>query len=157
MQNMLGFTGRESGLVLLTGAVVMGLFNPVTGRLFDLYGARYLAIGWFAILSITTYMCTNLTTESTSMYMSILNAVRMLCSSMVMMTVTTSCVNKLPDGLIPHGSAMNNTVRQMAGAIGTGMLVTIMSTAAHPSEGTQGLIDGVNMSFYVATVLSALG
>src|SRR5690625_6064835 len=50
MQNMLGFTALESGLVLLPGAVVMGLFNPVTGRLFDLYGARYLAIGGFAIL-----------------------------------------------------------------------------------------------------------
>src|SRR5690625_113452 len=157
MQNMLGFTALESGLVLLPGAVVMGLFNPVTGRLFDLYGARYLAIGGFAILTITTYMFTNLTTETTFMYMAILNAVRMLSISMVMMPVTTSGLNQLPDDLIPHGSAMNNTFRQMAGAIGTAMLVTIMSTAANPSEGTQGLIDGVNMSFYVATVLAALG
>src|SRR5699024_9326558 len=75
-------------LVLLPGAVVMGLFNPVTGRLFDLYGARYLAIGGFAILTITTYMFTNPTTETTFMYMAILNAVRMLSISMVMMPVT---------------------------------------------------------------------
>src|SRR5699024_10426205 len=95
--------------------------------------------------------------ETTFMYMAILNAVRMLSISMVMMPVTTSGLNQLPDDLIPHGSAMNNTFRQMAGAIGTAMLVTIMSTAANPSEGTQGLIDGVNMSFYVATVLAALG
>src|SRR5690625_7854724 len=76
MQKMLGLTALESGLVLLPGAVVMGLFNPVTGRLFDLYGARYLAIGGFAILTITTYMFTNLTTETTFIYMAIFNSVR---------------------------------------------------------------------------------
>src|SRR5699024_12584253 len=113
----------------------MGLFNPVTGRLFDLYGARYLAIGGFAILTITTYMFTNLTTETTFMYMAILNAVRMLSISMVMMPVTTSGLNQLQNDLIPHGSAMNNTFRQIAGAIGTAILVTIMATTTKQSAG----------------------
>src|SRR5699024_12866378 len=93
----------------------------------------------------------------TLMYMAIHNVLRVLDIPIVMMPVTTSGSNQLPDDLIPNGSAMNNTFRQMAGAIGTAMLVTIMSTAANPSEGTQGLIAGVNMSFYVATVLAALG
>src|SRR5699024_11991083 len=101
-------------------------------------------------------MFTNLTTETTFMYMAILNAVRMLSISMVRMPITTSGLNQLPDDLIPHGSAMNNTFRQMAAAIGTAMLVTIMSTAANASEDTQGLIDGVNISCYVAHVLAAL-
>ncbi len=157
MQNMLGFTALDSGLVLLPGAIIMGIFNPITGRLFDLYGARWLAIGGFGVLTVTTYMFTNLTTETTFMYMSVLNAVRMLSISMVMMPVTTAGLNQLPDDLIPHGSAMNNTFRQMAGAIGTATLVTIMSTTAIPNAGVQGLIHGVNMSFYTATALSALG
>src|SRR5699024_11802807 len=93
MQNMLGFTALESGLVLLPGAVVMGLFNPVTGRLFDLYGARYLAIGGFAILTITTYMFTTLTTETTIMYMAILYAVRTISISIVIFLITASGIN----------------------------------------------------------------
>src|SRR5690625_7315842 len=108
----------------------MGLFNPVTGRLFDLYGARYLAIGGFAILTITTYMFTNLTTETTFMYMAILNAVRMLSISMVMMPVTTSGLNQLPDDLIPHGSTMIKTFNQMSGAIDTSMHVHTMYNAS---------------------------
>src|SRR5699024_5945425 len=99
MQDMFAFTARESGLVLLLGAVVIGLFNIVIVIIFYLYGARYLAIGGFAILTITTFMFTNLTTETTFMYMAILNAVRMLSISMVMMPVTTSCLNQLPDDL----------------------------------------------------------
>src|SRR5690625_6324681 len=50
MQNMLGFTALESGLVLLPGAIIMGLMNPVTGRLFDRYGAKWLAIIGFSLL-----------------------------------------------------------------------------------------------------------
>src|SRR5699024_9850223 len=44
MQNMLGFSAFKSGLVLLPGAMIMGFMNPITGRLFDRYGARWLAI-----------------------------------------------------------------------------------------------------------------
>src|SRR5699024_1988630 len=44
MQNMAGFTATDSGLMLLPGAVIMGIMSPVTGRIFDRFGARWLAI-----------------------------------------------------------------------------------------------------------------
>lgn len=157
MQNMLDFTAFESGLVLLPGAMIMGLMNPVTGRLFDRFGARWLAIIGFALLTFTTAMFTNLSTDTSFVYLSVMNAIRMLSIAMVMMPVTTSGLNELPNHLIPHGTAMNNTFRQVSGAIGTAMLVTIMSTTAIPEEGLEGLIHGVNMSFIVATVVSVLG
>src|SRR5690625_7381981 len=48
MQNMIGFSAFQSGLVLLPGAIIMGLMNPITGRLFDRFGARWLTIiGFF--------------------------------------------------------------------------------------------------------------
>src|SRR5699024_2994562 len=56
MQRMLGFSAFHSGLVLLPGAIVMGLMNPVTGRLFDKYGAKWLARIGFIILTVTTFM-----------------------------------------------------------------------------------------------------
>ncbi|HLR75022.1 MAG TPA: MFS transporter, partial [Virgibacillus sp.] len=59
--------------------------------------------------------------------------------------------------LIPHGSALNNTMRQMAGAIGTAMLVTIMTSTSRPNEGLNGLIHGVNLSFIVASTIAIIG
>ena len=47
---------------------------------------------------------------------------------MVMMPVSTNGLNQLPRRFYPHGTAMNNTLNQVAGAIGTALLVTIMST-----------------------------
>ena len=157
MQNMLGFTAFDSGLVLLPGAIIMGLMNPITGRLFDRFGARGLAITGFLLLVITTFMFTNLTTETSFTFLAVMNAFRMLAIAMVMMPVTTAGLNELPPHLIPHGSAMNNTFRQVSGAVGTAMLVTIMATSAIPEAGVEGLIRGVNISFIVAGVISVLG
>src|SRR5699024_7877102 len=56
MQNMRDFSAMESGLALLPGAVVMGVMSPVTGRIFDMFGAKWLAIVGFTIVTATTFM-----------------------------------------------------------------------------------------------------
>ncbi|WP_044893228.1 MDR family MFS transporter [Bacillus alveayuensis] len=150
MQNMLGFSAFESGLALLPGALLMGFMNPITGRLFDKYGSKWLAVGGLTILTATTFMFTNLSNATTFTFITVVNTVRMLGIAMVMMPVTTAGLNQLPDHLIPHGTAMNNTMRQVAGAIGTALLVTVMTSHALPEKGINGIIHGVNVSFFVA-------
>ncbi|WP_163537069.1 MDR family MFS transporter [Gracilibacillus sp. YIM 98692] len=157
MQDYLGFTALESGLVLLPGALLMGAMNPVTGKLFDKFGGKWLAVVGLGLLFITTFLFGILTTETTLLYLTIVNAFRMFGISMVMMPVTTAGLNQLPDSLMPHGTAMNNTMRQMSGAIGTALLVSIMMSQAIPSEGLQGMIHGVNISFIVAGIISFIG
>lgn len=157
MQTMLGFSAFHSGLMLLPGAIVMGLMNPITGRLFDKYGAKWLLRIGFTILTVTTFMFTGLSEETSFTYLAILNAVRMLSISMVMMPSTTLGLNQLPNHLIPHGSAMNNTFRQVSGAIGTAVLVTVMVTSTIPDGTVSGAIHGVNTSFMVAGFISTLG
>lgn len=157
MQNMLGFSALHSGLVLLPGAILMGLMNPVTGYLFDKFSGKWLArIGLF-LLTITTIAFTQLNADTTFTFLATMNAVRMVSISMVMMPMTTLALNQLPEHLIPHGTAMNNTFRQTSGAIGTAILVTVMATAAIPEKAVAGAIHGVNMSFIVAAVLAGIG
>ncbi|MFC7321271.1 MDR family MFS transporter [Halobacillus campisalis] len=157
MQNMLGFTALESGLMLLPGALLMGFMNPITGRLFDKFGARWLAIIGLLIVTTTTFMFTNLDSQTTFTYLAVVNAARMFGVAMVMMPVTTAGLNQLPTHLIPHGTAMNNTMRQVSGAVGTALLVTVMTNGAIPDEGVNGLIHGVNVSFMVAGIAALVG
>lgn len=157
MQNMLGFSALDSGLALLPGAIVMGLMNPITGRLFDQYGAKWLTIIGFSILAITTFMFAGLSPETSFAYLTVWNALRMFSIAMVMMPVTTAGLNELPRHLISHGTAMNNTFRQASGAIGIAILVTVMATSAAPDEGMTGLIHGVNISFAVAGGIAVIG
>ncbi|GGM33634.1 putative MFS-type transporter YcnB [Paraliobacillus quinghaiensis] len=160
MQNYAGFTALESGLMIMPGAILMGLMSPITGRIFDKIGARYLAIVGLTIMTITTFLFTNLSTETPLIYLTIVFGIRMFGMSMVMMPVTTAGLNQLPIRLIAHGTAMNNTMRQVAASIGTAILVTVMTTSAldsGPNAAPSALIHGVNIAFYVATALSLVG
>ncbi|WP_138418832.1 MDR family MFS transporter [Aquibacillus sediminis] len=160
MQQYAGFTALESGLMIMPGALLMGVMSPITGRIFDKVGARWLAITGLSIMTVTTFLFTNLSATTSLTYLTIVFGIRMFGMSMVMMPVTTAGLNQLPLKLIPHGTAMNNTLRQVAASIGTAILVTVMTSAAlnsgqdaTPSE----LIHGVNVAFYVATALTAVG
>src|SRR5699024_4833597 len=146
MQNMIGFSAFKSGLVLLPGAVVMGLMNPITGYLFDVFGGKWLARVELLVITVTTFAFTNLSEDTSSDYLATMISFRMLSIAMVMMPMTTLALNQLPNSLIPHGTAMNNTFRQVSGSVGTAVLVTIMATAAIPEEKVAGLIHGVNVS-----------
>ncbi|WP_117161599.1 DHA2 family efflux MFS transporter permease subunit [Paraliobacillus sp. X-1268] len=157
MQTMLGFTALESGLMLMPGALLMGVMSPIAGRLFDRFGARWLAIIGLLILTITTFMFTNLTVETTFTFLAVVNAGRMFGVALVMMPATTAGLNQLPIDLIPHCTAMNNTMRQVARAVGVALLVTVMTSSALPEEGMSGLIRGVNVSFIVAGFTAIIG
>ena len=157
MQNMLGYNAFESGLMLLPGALVMGIMNPVAGRMFDMFGARYLLITGLGIVTVTTFMFTMLDSGTTFAYLAIVNAVRMFGVSMVMMPATTAGLNQLSNRLVPHGTAMNNTMRQIAGALGTAMLISVMAHTMNPETGVDGMVQGVNHSFMVASIISLVG
>ncbi|TCP23408.1 EmrB/QacA subfamily drug resistance transporter [Scopulibacillus darangshiensis] len=161
MQNMRGFTAMESGLAILPGALVMGIMSPITGRVFDKIGARWLAISGLIIITITTLAFSNLTPSTSFAFITILYSIRMFGLSMVMMPATTAGLNQLPKRLIPHGAAMSNTMRQVAASIGTAIIVTVMTNTAQAAiqqpDILHPLIYGVNVAFIVITVLSLIG
>ena len=157
MQLMAGFTALESGMMILPGAIVMGLLSPIVGKIFDKIGARILLIIGLGIVSVTTAFFTQLTINTSLTYLTVVFAIRMVGISMVTMPATTAGLNALPRRLIPHGTAMTNTMRQIAASIGTATLVTVMSLGAFGSSHPEALIQGVNIAFYVATTISFIG
>ncbi|MFC0523627.1 MDR family MFS transporter [Pontibacillus salicampi] len=155
MQEMRDFTALESGLALLPGAVISGLMSPITGRIFDKIGARLLTIVGLSIVTGSSLLFSFLSIETTFITITVLYSVRMFGLSMIMMPATTAGLNQLPDKLIPHGTAMNNTMRQMAGSVGTAIFVTIMTKSQQSAENTPSIahpdIHGVNVAFMVIT------
>ncbi|MFG6119751.1 MULTISPECIES: MDR family MFS transporter [Thalassobacillus] len=161
MQNMRDFTAMESGLVLLPGALISGFMSPITGRIFDRIGARLLGIVGMTLITGATLALSFLDTQTTMVYLTVMYAIRMFGLSMVMMPVTTAGLNQLPKKLIPHGAAMNNTMRQIAASIGTAIIVTVMTTTAQTASQKPDIanpdIYGVNVAFLVITALSFIG
>lgn len=159
MQTMIGFSALDSGLALLPGAILMGLLSPIVGRAFDRFGAKWLAFTGFVLLTVTGIAFANLSEDTSFAYIATNHAIRMVGSSLVMMPVTTAALNQMPNRLIPHGTAVNNTLRQMAGSVGTAILVTVMTMATRDPAiyGVAGAIHGANVAFAVATAFSIAG
>ncbi|MCL6573727.1 MAG: DHA2 family efflux MFS transporter permease subunit, partial [Bacillus sp. (in: Bacteria)] len=130
VQTVRGISPIDAGLMMLPGAIAMAIMMPITGKLFDKYGGRLLAIIGLTITVVTSYYFSNLSLDTTYTHLIILNTVRMFGMSMVNMPVTTNGLNQLPARFYPHGTAMNNTLSQVSGAIGTALLVTVMTTRA---------------------------
>ncbi|MBZ9534851.1 DHA2 family efflux MFS transporter permease subunit [Cytobacillus oceanisediminis] len=136
IQTVRGISPFHSGLLLLPGAIIMGIMSPITGRLFDKYGARTLALVGLALTAFTTYMFSQLSMTTTITTLVITYSLRMFGMSMVMMPIMTNGLNELPSRMNPHGTALNNTLSQVSGAIGSAVMITIMSqrTKTHGEE-----------------------
>lgn len=121
LQNLVGFTALQSGLLMLPGALVMLVMSPISGILFDKVGPRPLAIVGLLITVVTTYEFTTLTIDTPYMYIVLIYAIRAFGMSMLMMPIMTAGMNQLPQHLNSHGTAMSNTLRQISGSIGTSL------------------------------------
>ncbi|TDK60895.1 DHA2 family efflux MFS transporter permease subunit [Bacillus salipaludis] len=136
VQSIRGISPIKSGLLMLPGSILMGIMSPITGKLFDKYGGRLLAIIGLSITIITSYFLSTLTLHTTYTELILIYSARMFGMSMVMMPVMTNGLNQLPAHQYPHGTAMNSTLQQVSGAIGSALLVTIMSnrTKTHATD-----------------------
>jgi EmrB/QacA subfamily drug resistance transporter len=169
VQTIKGISPLHSGLLMLPGALVMGFMSPITGKLFDKYGAKALSIIGMSIVVISTYYFSELSVDTTYLHIMFIYTIRMFGISMVMMPVMTNGLNTLPIKAYPHGTAMNNTLQQVSGAIGSALLITIMNTKAtsaaedlvkngvNPAEiMNSSLMEGINYTFFISTFIAAI-
>lgn len=128
LQNVRGMSAFHSGLTLLLGALMMAIMSPITGRAVDRFGAKRLSIMGMVMLTLGTLPFIFLTKDTPTIYIVVLYAVRMFGIAMAMMPATTVGMNALPVNLIGHGTAVNNTQRQVASSIGTAILTSVLTT-----------------------------
>ena len=76
VQNIRGITPMDAGLLLMPGALLMAFMSPLTGKLFDRYGGRVLAVIGLAIMAVTTYFLSRLELDTTYAHLMIIYAVR---------------------------------------------------------------------------------
>lgn len=161
LQSLMGYSATVSGLVLLPGAIIMGAMGPIAGRLFDKHGPRVLSIIGMGVLTVTTFCFAFLGTETGLITLTILYTVRLFSLSLVNMPITTWGMNALDNELVNHGTSVNNTFRQVAGSLGTAIIVSASTIATNASSRvmtpTQASIFGIDVAFALAGVLCLIG
>ncbi|KQU27160.1 multidrug MFS transporter [Bacillus sp. Leaf13] len=128
VQHILGHSTLQTGLVLLPGAIIMGIMSPIAGSILDKYGIRPLVFIGMTLVVVMSYFYTTLSTDSSLVVVSVTYTSFMFGISLMMMTAMTFGLNQLPPAMSKHGAAASNTVRMLSGSIGTALLTTIMTT-----------------------------
>ncbi|HWT77109.1 MAG TPA: MDR family MFS transporter [Mobilitalea sp.] len=153
LQSVLGKSAFTSGLVLLPGALILAVMMLVSGRLFDKYGAKKLAIPGLILLIVSSIPFTKLQSDTSVAYISFIYAFRYIGISLVIMPLQTAGMNDLPNKLLAHASAAVNMSKQVAGSLGSAVLITIMSNvAAANAPGKQ--LAKTNINLYKSGLLN---
>lgn len=172
IQNLRGISAFHSGLLLLPGALMIAVVAPIAGRLFDRYGAKDMTILGTLLLTLGTVPFFFITKETSLAYIVIFYAFRMAGIAMALMTVTTAGMNALPLEMMSHGTASNNTFRQVVSSIGVAIMTSVLSNVtknAMPSkhvlsltplkyrdEAINAALSGFHATFMLTTMFAAL-
>jgi DHA2 family lincomycin resistance protein-like MFS transporter len=127
LQNVREMSPLATGMLVMPGGLLMGLLGPRVGRAFDRFGAQVLvrpgAVGLVAAMGALV-----LVGENTPIWQVLLVHVVLMASLAALFTpLFTMGLGALPPQLYSHGSSLLGTIQQVAGAMGTALVVMIMS------------------------------
>lgn len=168
LQQGQGYTAFKAGLIMLPGGIINGLMSPIMGRLFDKYGPKWLVIPGLVIVAASLWFFSSITAASTIVFVIVLHSTLMIGISMIMMPAQTNGINQLPMQYYPDGTAIMNTLQQVAGAIGTALAVSIMtsgsksfmktvSNPADPANALGAFTHGVQNAFIFGMIMAIVG
>jgi MFS family permease len=128
LQSIMGFSALEAGLALLPWAGIMLVVAPLSARLAERFGTKLvvgtgLSFATVALLSFSTLPASNIDYLTDVLPRMILMAIGM---GLVMAPATESIMGSLPRAKAGVGSAMNDTTRQVGGALGVAVVGSVM-------------------------------
>jgi DHA2 family lincomycin resistance protein-like MFS transporter len=164
----LGLSALTAGLIMLPGGLLNGIMSPIMGSLFDKFGPKWLVIPGLVIVAAVLWFFSGITTASTIALIIVLHSCLMIGISMVWMPAQTNGLNQLPPELYPDGTAIMNTLQQVAGAIGTAVAVSIMTAGmssfmngvadpTDPANAPLAMTAGISDAFIFAMIVAIVG
>ncbi|MCC3301593.1 DHA2 family efflux MFS transporter permease subunit [Arthrobacter sp. zg-Y895] len=159
LQNVLGLDTLSTGLLLLPGGAVMAILSPIVGNLFDRFGPRPLVVPGALVLSGALWGMTLLTEETPVGLVILLHCLLNAGLGFIFTPLFTSALGSLDKSLYSHGSAIINTLQQLAGAAGTAVFITLMTTGttaalADGASAVSAAASGVHTAFFWGAVVS---
>jgi EmrB/QacA subfamily drug resistance transporter len=132
LQSILGYTPLEAGIRLLPMAGVMLVVSPLSAKIVERIGSKIVVATGLSVAGIGLVIASRLTPGAT--YPEVLAALVVLAAGMalVMPPATESIMGSLPLAKAGVGSAVNDTTRQVGGALGVAVLGSVMSSTYCP-------------------------
>jgi MFS transporter, DHA2 family, lincomycin resistance protein len=159
LQNVLGLSTLQTGLLLLPGGLLMGLLGPHVGRLYDKAGPLKLMVPGVIIVSAVLWAMTLLGPTTWAGYILAGHVVMSVGFALLFTPLFTASLSSLQPSLYSHGSAVIGCIQQVAGAAGVALFVALMSArattlAARGLAPMDALSGGVRSGFLCGAIIS---
>ncbi|MDR1782329.1 MAG: DHA2 family efflux MFS transporter permease subunit [Bacilli bacterium] len=159
LQNIRGFSPMNAALLLLPGSLVMGLLGVFTGRIYDRYGIKYLAIIGSLIMCSVTFMFSHLSMNTSQHHIMFIYLVRSIGVASVISPIASAGLVTINRDMFPDANALTNTIKQISGSVGSSLSVVVMSIASsHSTINNINLrsLHGINIAFLFMTFLALI-
>jgi DHA2 family lincomycin resistance protein-like MFS transporter len=159
LQDVRQLSVLQTGLLVMPGGVAMGLLGPTVGRAFDRFGSRPLVVPGSVGIVVALTMLTRVGLDSSIWLVLAAHVLLMVSLAAVFTPVFTLGLGALPPHLYSHGSSLLGTLQQVAAAVGTALVVTVLSSrsadlARGGADPLHAMVGGMQWAFGVGAVLS---
>ncbi len=128
LQFVLGYSALEAGIRMLPMALGMMIGAPASARIVERTGSKVVVAGGLTLVTVALLLMTTL--EADSSYLGFLLPLLVLATGMglTMAPATEAIMGAIPRAKAGVGSAMNDTTRQVGGALGVATIGSLMSS-----------------------------
>ncbi|MEV8630453.1 MFS transporter [Streptosporangium sp. NPDC051023] len=127
LQIVLGFTPMESGALMIPFAAAQIIFAPLSQQTVRRFGSKVSATVSMVVVAAALASYALMDQNTPILVIEIVFFVQGAAMANIMPPATTTIMESLPREKAGVGSAMSNTVRQVAGALGVALLGSLLS------------------------------
>ncbi|GAB4166786.1 MAG: MFS transporter [Roseiflexaceae bacterium] len=167
LQEVLGFNPQQTGLTLIASPAVLALVAPISGRLSDRFGPRWLGVAGLGIAAVGLFSMTSLGTTSTQLDVILRLLLIGLGIGLFQSPNNSTIMGSVPRsalGIAGSLQAVMRTLGQTAGVALAGAVWAVLVTSAAgqsfspiTSAPAEALVSGMHGAMVVAGIIALLG
>lgn len=148
-EKIIGMGSFLSGLILLPGAIANAITASIVGRLYDQYGPKWLITIGAVIMLLASIPLVLVNRHSSITLLTLTYMLRMIGNAFVFSPALSEAFSNLNQEENSHGTALNNTLRQVFGAVSVTLCVVIANTPAS-------LVTGIRYGMWATVIMVVL-
>ena len=127
LQDSLGYTPFQAGLVFLPVGILLGLTAPFAGIFSDKYNAKIPSVVGLFLLAVTLYQFSFLSQWSEYWQIMLPLYIRGIAMGLIFSPLTTIAIAEISNQKMAQASGLINVIRQIGGSFGVAIFGTILT------------------------------
>jgi DHA2 family multidrug resistance protein len=127
LQNSLGYTPLQAGLVFLPMGIVLGLTAPLAGIFVDKFNAKIPAVIGLVLMAFTLYQYNFLSFLSEKSQIMFPLYLRGIAMGLIMSPLVTIAISEITHEKMAQASGLINVIRQIGGSFGVALFGTLLT------------------------------